>query len=42
MYIIKRDREHVRVYDQFGRFLFSADNESEAWEEIEEYAKSAA
>lgn len=33
---------HVQVYDQKGRFLFSADNEREARKEMEDYAKSAA
>ncbi len=33
---------HVQVYDQKGRFLFSADNEREAREEMEDYAESAA
>ena len=33
---------HVQVYDQKGRFLFSADNEREARKEIEDYAESAA
>ena len=42
MYIIKKVREHIQVYDIRGNFLFSADNESEAREEMERYAKSAA
>ena len=29
---------HVQVYDRDGRFLFSADNEREAREELEDYA----
>lgn len=33
---------HVQVYDQRGRFLFSADNEREARKEMEDYAESAA
>lgn len=33
---------HVQVYDQKGRFLFSADDEREAREEMEDYAESAA
>ena len=33
---------HIQVYDQKGNFLFSADNEREAREELEEYAESAA
>jgi hypothetical protein len=35
-------RDHVQVYDRNGKFLFSADNEWEAWKELEEYAESAA
>ena len=42
MYSIKYVRGHVQVYDQKGNFLFSADNEREAREELEEYAESAA
>ena len=33
---------HIQVYDQRGRFLFSADNEREARKEMEDYAESAA
>lgn len=33
---------HVQVYDQKGRFLFSADDEREARKEMEDYAESAA
>ena len=33
---------HVQVYEQKGRFLFSADNEREARKEMEDYAESAA
>lgn len=33
---------HVQVYDQKGKFLFSADNEREARKEMEDYAESAA
>ncbi len=33
---------HVQVYDQKGNFMFSADNEREAREEMEDYAESAA
>lgn len=33
---------HVQVYDQYGRFLFSADTEREAMRELEDYAESAA
>ena len=38
MYSIKYIRGHVQVYDRNGNFLFSADNEREAWEELEDYA----
>ena len=31
-------RGHVEVYDWMGRFCFSADNEREAREELEEAA----
>lgn len=34
-YTIKWVREHVEVYDRTGRFLFSADSESEARHELE-------
>ena len=33
---------HIQVYDQRGNFLFSADNEREAREELEAYEESAA
>ena len=33
-YIIKYVMGHVEVYDKSGRFVFSADNESEAYDEI--------
>ena len=35
MYSLKNVRGHVMVYDRNGKFLFSADTEREAWEEIE-------
>ena len=38
MYSIKHIHGHVQVYDMSGKFLFSADNEREAWEELEDYA----
>ena len=38
MYSIKYIRGHVQVYDMSGKFLFSADSEREAWEELEDYA----
>ena len=42
MYSIRYIQGHVQVYDQKGKFLFSADNEQEARKELEEYAESAA
>ena len=42
MFIIKNVMGHVQVYDHKGLFLFSADNEKEAREELEEYEESAA
>lgn len=42
MYSIRYVQGHVQVYDRNGKFLFSADNEREAREELEEYAESAA
>ena len=42
MYSIKYIRGHVQVYDRNGNFLFSADSEREAREELEAYAESAA
>lgn len=35
-------RGHIQVYNVDGEFLFSADSEREAREEMEQYAKSAA
>ena len=35
-------RGHIQVYDVNGNFLFSADSEREAREELMEYAQSAA
>ena len=35
-------RGHIQVYDANGNFLFSADSEREAREELMEYAQSAA
>ncbi len=35
MFSMKHIRGHVQVYDLRGNFLFSADSEWEAWEEIE-------
>ncbi len=42
MYSIRYVRGHIQVYDNNGRFLFSADTEREAREELMEYAQSAA
>ena len=42
MYIIKNVTGHVQVYNVLGEFLFSADSEREAREELKEYAQSAA
>ena len=42
MYQIRNVRGHVQVYDNRGNFLFSADNEREAREELMEYEESAA
>lgn len=33
-YILKTVHNHVEVYDTQGRFLFSADNQREALEEL--------
>jgi len=42
MFTMKNVRGHIQVYDYKGNFLFSADTEQEAREELEEYAESAA
>ena len=42
VYSIRNVRGHIQVYDHKGNFLFSADIEREAMEELEEYAESAA
>ena len=42
MYSIRYAHGHVMVYDQSGKFLFSADTEREVREELEEYEESAA
>ena len=41
MYQIKNIKGHIQVYDYEGKFLFSADSEREAREELKEYAESA-
>lgn len=38
MYTMKYVRGHIQVYDMNGKFLFSADSEREAREELEDYA----
>lgn len=42
MYSMKYVAGHIQVYDITGAFLFSADNEKEAREELENYEESAA
>ena len=42
MYSIRNVRGHIQVYDAKGNFLFSADSEREAREELREYAQPAA
>ena len=42
MYKMRHVNGHVQVYDFRGNFLFSADTEREAREELEDYAESAA
>ena len=42
MYQLRNVQGHIQVYDWKGTFLFSADSEREAREELEEYAESAA
>ena len=42
MYSIRYVYGHVQVYDGNGKFLFSADNEREAREELAEYEEFAA
>jgi len=42
MYSMRNVGGHIHVYDHKGAFLFSADNEREAMEELKEYAQSAA
>ena len=39
---IRYVRGHIQVYDFRGNFLFSADSEREAREELMEYEESAA
>lgn len=42
MFRIVHTRGHIQVYDRNGKFLFSADNEREAREELASYEESAA
>lgn len=42
MYSVRYVHGHVQVYNQKGEFLFSADNEREAREELRSYEESAA
>ena len=42
MYSIRYVRGHIQVFDESGRFLFSADSEREVREDLREYAQSAA
>lgn len=39
MYSMRYVQGHVQVYDPTGKFLFSADTEKEAREELEDYAQ---
>ena len=41
MYSIQYIHGHVQVYDVSGKFLFSADNEYEARQELMEYEEFA-
>jgi len=42
MYTMRNVGGHIQVYDNRGNFLFSADNEREAREELKDYAEFAA
>ena len=42
MYTMRNIMGHIQVYDMKGNFLFSADNEREAREELEYYEEFAA
>lgn len=42
MYQLRNIQGHIQVYDWKGTFLFSADSEREAREELKDYAESAA
>lgn len=38
MYTLRNVNGHIQVYDRMGGFLFSADTEAEAREELKAYA----
>lgn len=42
MFTFKNIHGHVQVYDRYGKFLFSADSEREAREELDDYEECAA
>ena len=42
MFTMRYVRGHIQVYDHRGKFLFSADNEREAREELKDYEEFAA
>ena len=42
MYTMRNEMGHIQVYDVRGNFLFSADNEREAREELEYHEEFAA
>lgn len=42
MYSMRNVNGHIQVYDYKGAFLFSADSEREAREEMETYAEFVA
>ena len=42
MYTIRYVQGHIQVYDGIGNFLFSADTEKEAREELASYTECAA
>ncbi len=42
MYSLQYVRGHIQVFDPSGKFLFSADTEREAREELKEYEEFAA
>ena len=41
MFTVKNVQGHIQVYHISGKFLFSADSEREAREEMKAYAQSA-